>query len=228
VGSLTIYYRPGRLCERIAWLMEELELPYEFEFARGSVSDLMMWVGETKSVAPTSPAVLYGDLMLVESGAIIDLILSREAPDRLRPALDSPDYPMHLMWMHYAEGTLAAQIFSDYRAWNAKLCSNSLSVASEACVQFAENHLKAHPWFGGSEFSSADIMMLFPLCAATRLNLVDCGQFPAVTAWKAKAASRPAYQRVLSKARPARVTGALPPLARPAAPTPPMLYSGPA
>jgi glutathione S-transferase len=143
----------------------------------------------------------------------MDLILTRHAPDRLRPAASSPDFANHLIFMHYAEGSLAARLFSDYRAWRAQPPkTRSPLVDSEACVQFAEAHLAGHPWFGGAEFSSADIMMLFPLNVATSLNLVDGAQFPQVAAWKAKVEARPAYQRMLAKARPDGLIGALPAL----------------
>ena len=89
-------------------------------------------------------------------------------------------------------------------------------VDSEAVVQFAENHLATHPWFGGQDFSSADIMMFFPLNVATGLNLVDATKFPHIAAWKTKIESRPAYQRMLAAARPDGMIGNLPPVqARP-------------
>lgn len=54
-------------------------------------------------------------------------------------------------------------------------------------------------WFGGAEFSAADIMMKFPLDVATNLNIVDANEFPNVAAWKTKIEARPAYQRMRAK-----------------------------
>jgi glutathione S-transferase len=115
------------------------------------------------------------------------------------------------MWMHFAEGSLAARLFSDYRAWMAQPPKQrSRLVDSEAVVQFAENFLDQHAWFGGAAFSGADIMMMFPLNAATGLNLVEASQFPKVAAWKARIEARPAYRRMLAKARPDGMIGGLP------------------
>jgi len=162
---------------------------------------------------PMAPTVTIGDQVLVESGAIIEVILNRYAPGKLQPALASDDYATHLMWMHYAEGSLAARLFSDYRTWMREPpTERSRMVDSEATVQFAENFLAKHEWFGGDEFSSADIMMMFPLNVATSLNIVDEAQFPKVAAWKKKAEARPAYKRMLEKARPDGLIGALPKL----------------
>jgi len=211
--AITIYHLEGRRSERLVWLMEELGMPYELQFKRGDLAGSMATIRALNPVVPMAPTVKYGEQILVESGAIIDLILQRHAPGKLRPALDSPDYPAHLLWMHYAEGSLAARIFSDYRAWRTQPPKErSRLVDSEAVVQFAEDYLKEHPWFGGAEFSAADIMMKFPLNAATALNVVDATQFPKVAAWQAKLEARPAYKRMLAKARPDGMVGSLPPL----------------
>jgi glutathione S-transferase len=85
-------------------------------------------------------------------------------------------------------------------------------VDSEATVQLVEDFLGAHPWFGGADFSGADIMMMFPLNVATTLNLVDGSHFPRVAEWKTRIEARPAYQRMLAKARPDGMIGSLKPL----------------
>ena len=211
--DITIYHLEGRRSERIVWLMEELGLPYKLVFKRGDLMGSMAAIRALSPVVPMAPTVQYGDQILVESGAIMDLIVSRHAPDKLRPAADSRDLPNHLIFMHYAEGSLAARLFSDYRAWRMQPpTARSPMVDSEATVQFAENHLAAHPWFGGAQFSTADIMMLFPLNVATVINLVDAAQFPRVAEWKARVEARPAYKRMLAKARPDGMIGSLPPL----------------
>lgn len=211
--DITIYHLEGRRSERLVWLMEELGLPYKLEFKRGDLAGSMATIRALSPVVPMAPTVKYGEQILVESGAIIELILQRHAPGKLQPALASADYPAHLMWLHYAEGSLAARVFSDYRAWRAQPPQErSRLVDSEAVVQFAEDYLKQHPWFGGADFSAADIMMKFPLNAATALNVVDAAQFPKVAAWQAKIEARPAYKRMLAKARPDGMVGSLPPL----------------
>ena len=200
---ITIYHLEGRRSERVVWLMEELGFPYKLEFKRGDLMGSMALIKAFSPIVPMAPTVKYGDQVLVESGAIIELILNRHAPGKLQPDLASADYPHYLMWMHYAEGSLAAKLFSDYRAWMQQPPKErSRLVDSEAVVEFAEAFLKTHEWFGGAAFSAADIMMLFPLRVATELNIVDAVQFPKVAAWKARVEARPAYQRMLAKARP--------------------------
>ena len=209
--EITIYHLEGRRSERIVWLMEELDLPYELVYVRGDLGASMAKIRAINPDVPMAPTVTIDDQVLVESGAIIEVIQDRYAPNKLRPTVDSTDYPKHMMWMHFAEGSLSARLFSDYRAWRtAPPTKRSRLVDSEATVQHAENHLAKQPWFGGSEFSSADIMMMFPLNVATKLNIVDVAQFPNVAAWKAKIEARPAYMRMLEAARPDGMIGNLP------------------
>ena len=215
VPDVTIYHLEGRRSERIVWLMEELSLPYDLVYVRGDLMASMAKIREVNPDVPMAPTVIIGDEVLVESGAIIEVILNRYAPDQLAPDLHSSDYAKHLMWMHFAEGSLAARLFSDYRAWlREPPTERSRLVDSEATVQHAENHLAKHAWFGGDQFSAADIMMLFPLNVATGLNIVDEDQFPNVAAWKERVQARPAYKRMLTAARPDGMIGNLPRLER--------------
>jgi glutathione S-transferase len=210
---ITIYHLEGRRSERIVWLMEELNLPYKLVFTRGDLAASMAAIRAVNPGMPVAPTVQYGDQVLTESGAIIETILNRHAPGKLMPALDSPDYPATLMWMHHAEGSLAGRAIADYRVWMiAPPKERSRLVDSEAEVQFAEDFLGKHPWFGGAEFSAADIMMVFPLNFAMELNIVDKTKFPNITAWKAKIVERPAYKAMLAKARPDGMVGSLTPL----------------
>lgn len=214
--SITIYHLEGRRSERIVWLMEELDMPYELVFVRGDLGASMAKIRELGHEMPMAPTVVYGDEILVESGAIIDVIIARNAPGQLTPAIDSSDYAHHVKWMHYAEGSLAARLFTDYRAWRTSPpTTRSRLVDSEAVVQYAENWLAANAWFGGAEFSTADIMMMFPLNVATGLNLVDVEQFPNIAEWKTRIEARPAYERMLAKARPDGMIGNLPPVQHP-------------
>jgi glutathione S-transferase len=210
---ITIYHLEGRRSERIVWMMEELGADYELVFERGDLAASMANIRELSPIVPMAPTVQYGDQVLVESGAIMETILDRHFPGQLQPALDSEDYPYHLMWMHFAEGSMAARLFSDYRFWSTvPTTERSPLVDSQAVVEFAEDYLGRHPWFGGAEFSSADIMMWFPLNVATALNLVDEELFPNVADWKARIEARPAFQRMRAVALPDGMVGSLQPI----------------
>lgn len=211
--TVTIYHLEGRRSERIVWLMEELNLPYTLVFKRGDLMGSMAEIRKVNPGMPVAPTVTIGNEVLTESGAIIETIINRYAPGKLTPPMASPDYSQHLIWMHHAEGSLAGRVIADYRVWMIKPpTERSRLVDSEAEVQFAEDYLGKHPYFGGAEFSAADIMMVFPLNFAMNLNIVDKTKFPNINAWKAKMEERPAYKRMLAKARPDGLIGSPPAL----------------
>lgn len=209
--KVTIYHLEGRRSERIVWLMEELGFDYNLEFKPGDLLGSMATIRSLGHGMPVAPTIRYGEQILVESGAIIEMIIARHAPGRLTPPIESPDFATHLLWMHYAEGSLAARLFSDYRVWMTNPpTTRSRLVDSEDVVRYAESFLDKHDWFGGAQFSTADIMMVFPLNVATKLGLVDEQHFPNVAAWKERIEARPAYKRMLAKARPNGIPGSLP------------------
>ena len=75
---------------------------------------------------------------------------------KLVPALDSPDYPAHLMFMNYAEGTLAADVVADYRVARATTgkAPRGAETDGQRAMHYANDFLGKHPWFGGAEFSA--------------------------------------------------------------------------
>ena len=215
-APLTIYHIEGRRSERIVWLCEELGLPYELEFKRGDVPASMQTIREVSPLMPVAPTVRYGDQVIVESAGIIEMLLARHGEGRLRPAVDSPDFPFYLQWMHYAEGSFASRLIGDYRVamiqGRQKPPGGFRFVNSEDTVKFADDYLSRHPYFGGAEFSAADIMMVFPVNFAGALNLVDLSKYPHVQAWLKKVESRPAYKKMVEVARPNGVPMPPPPL----------------
>ena len=210
--NLTIYHIEGRRSERIVWLCEELGLPYKLEYKRGDSAASMKAIHDVSPLMPVAPTVRIGDQVMVESGAIIELILARAGNGRLQPAVNSPDCPYYLQWMHFAEGSFAARAIADYRValiqGKPKTPAGGYKlVDTEAVLAFMEDFLSKHAYFGGAAFSAADIMMLFPTDFTDSLNIVDLSAYPHIVAWRNEVRSRPAYKKMLSIARPDGVPG---------------------
>ena len=141
----------------------------------------------------------------MESEAILELILARSGGGRLVPTIDSPDYPTHLRFMAYAEGTLASDVVADYRvarATDGMAPRGEKETDGQRAMRFADDHLAKHPWFGGSEFTAADIMMVFPISYAIRMNVADPAKYPHIAEWQKRVEDRPAFKRMLAIARP--------------------------
>ena len=143
--------------------------------------------------------------LLVESGAILQFIMDRNGGGRLTPAVSSPDYASYLRFMHYAEGTLASDVVADYRvarATGGKAPRGAKETDGQRAMRFADDFLAQHSWFGGSQFSTADIMMVFPISYAIRMNVADPVKYPNILAWQKKVEGRPAFKRMIAAARP--------------------------
>ncbi len=204
--AITIYHIEGTRGERIVWLCEELELPYTLEFTPGNPAASMQRIRTVNPTMPMSPTVRYDDQLLVESGAIMELLLAREGNGRLMPARDSGEFAYYLQWMHFAEGSLAARIVADYRVAQARGSQErpaARGVSGSDTLQFADSFLAKHAYFGGEEFSAADIMMLFPIVyAAERLKVITLSDYPNIVKWRERVEARPAFQRMVKAARP--------------------------
>jgi glutathione S-transferase len=202
--KIVIYHAEGRRSERIVWLCEELGLPYELKYRRGDVAGSFADIRAANPGMGVAPTVFYDGELLMESGAIMQLILDRNGKGRLVPDVDSPDYAHHLMFMHYAEGTLASDVVADYRVSRATTgkAPRGAETDGQRAMHYANDFLGKHPWFGGSEFSAADIMMVFPISYAVRMNVAELSKYPNIAAWQAKVEDRPAFKRMLAAARP--------------------------
>jgi glutathione S-transferase len=215
--NITIYHLEGRRSERIVWLCEELGIPYKLEYKRGDLAGSMKTIHDVSPLMPVAPTVRINDQVMVESGAIIELILAREGHGRLEPAVTSPDYPYYLQWMHFAEGSFASRVIADYRValiqGKPKTPAGGYKlVDTEAVLAFMEDFLSKHLYYGGSAFSAADIMMLFPTNITEAFNVADLTAYPHIIAWRTSVESRPAYKKMLGVARPDGIPGVPKPL----------------
>jgi len=203
-SKLVIYHAESRRSERIVWLCEELGLPYELKFRRGDVAGSFADIRKVNPGMGVAPTVIYDGQLLMESGAIIQVILDREGKGRLVPKVKSPDYATHMMFMHFAEGTLAADVVADYRTATATggKAPRGKETDGQRAMRYANEYLATHQYFGGADFTAADIMMVFPVAYAIRMNVADAKLYPNIVAWQERVEARPAFKRMLAAARP--------------------------
>lgn len=205
IPKIVIYHAEGRRSERVVWLCEELGIPYELKFRRGDVAGSFEDIFAVNPGMRVAPTVFYNGELLVESGAILQFIMDRNGGGRLMPPVNSPDYASYLRFMHYAEGTLASDVVADYRvarATDGKAPRGEKETDGQRAMRFAEDFLAKHPYFAGNEFTAADIMMVFPISYAIRMNVADPAKYPHIAAWQQKVEDRPAFKRMLAIARP--------------------------
>ncbi len=92
--------------QRILWLLEELEVPYEIvRYQRNEKTRLAP--PELKAVHPLgkSPVIEDGAVKIAESGAIVEYLLAQYGKGRLSVAPGAANWPAYIEWLHYAEGS---------------------------------------------------------------------------------------------------------------------------
>ena len=181
----------------------------------------MLAPDELKKVHPLgkSPLITDGDVVVAESAAIIEYILQKYAPGRLRPEAKTEEERRYIYWLHYAEGSLMSPllltlIFSKVAKAPVPFFIKPIvkGIAKNVMKAFVTPQLKLHldfvestlaksKWFAGDEFTAADIQMSFPIEAAAARGGLNSGR-PNLAKYLEKIQARPAYQRALEKGGP--------------------------
>jgi glutathione S-transferase len=205
---LVIHHIEGRRSERIVWFCEEVGLAYDLKFKAGDLMASMQMGREVNPLMPMFPTVVYDGEVLVESAATLQLLQERHGQGRLAPPPSSPDYPKYLQWLHFAEGSAAPRFITEFLLRKAAgegelppLLKSQLG-RSDQVLLYLDDHLSRRPYFGGEDFSLADIMMHFTVNFASMVARMDLSPYPHVTAWFAAVEQRPAFARMRAASLP--------------------------
>ncbi|QDP20831.1 glutathione S-transferase family protein [Bradyrhizobium cosmicum] len=205
---LTVHHLGKSQSERIVWLCEELGIPYELKrYTRDPVT--MLAPAEYKALHPigAAPVITDGDLLLAESGAIVDYILVKYGNGRLVLGPDQPGFAQFLYWFHFANGTLQAGMGRLMILNRLKLAQdNPMLVATRTRVDRAFDLVDARvrdaEYLAGDTFTTADIMMGFSLTTMRYFQPYDLSRCPNVVKYLGRIGARPAYRRAMEKGDP--------------------------
>ncbi|KAI5120884.1 hypothetical protein M0805_002984 [Coniferiporia weirii] len=179
--KIVVHHLNNSRSQRILWLLEELELPYEIKHYKRT--DNHTAPEEMKSVHPIglAPVVTVGDITIAESGAIIEYIITRYGGEKQKPTEEG--YLDNLYFSHYSEGSLMPLLVNKLiftmvpqkvpffiRPLANMLFGGLLKTLVDPRLKdhtkFIEAHLSKSQtgWFANGEHpTSADYMMVFPL-----------------------------------------------------------------
>ncbi|MDX1344151.1 MAG: glutathione S-transferase [Reinekea sp.] len=216
---ITLHHLNNSRSQRLLWLLEELGLEYEIKYYQRNPKT-MLAPPELEQIHPLgkAPVITDGEVVMAESGAIIEYLLDRYGhayvPDKTTPA-----HGQYLYWLHFAEGSLMPpllltlvldKIRTSPMPFFAKPIAKGISQqVGSAFVQpnvkrlltFIDQHLAQHSWFAGDALSGADFQMSFPLEAAQARGLID-RRYPNIEGYLRRIHALPAYQRGLEKGGP--------------------------
>jgi glutathione S-transferase len=144
-----------------------------------------------------------GDLVVGESGAICEYIDRKYGRARLSPGPESADFAGHLFWFHFSNATfmtngMMALVAGRMGGEMPEFVSNRVAKA----WALAEARLGEAEFFGGSQLTTADIMMGFNLTTSRMFGGADLAPFPNIAAYLQRIGERPAYRRAMEKCEP--------------------------
>src|ERR1700733_4286062 len=93
---LKIYHIEGRRSQSVVWLCEEIGLSYDLVFTRGDLAASQQTIRDVNPLMALAPTVRYGDLMMVETAAILEYLLSQHGDAGLAPSTAAADYAHYL------------------------------------------------------------------------------------------------------------------------------------
>jgi glutathione S-transferase len=205
---LTVHHLGRSQSERIVWLCEELEIPYALKcYARDARTMLAPADYKALHDIGSAPVITDGDLLLAESGAIVEYIVARYGNGRLTLAADDPDFAHFLYWFHFANGTLQAGMGRLMMLNRLKLADDNpvLSVAKarvDRAFDLVEARARDAEYLAGPAFTTADIMMGFSLTTMRYFQPYDLKRCPNIVGYLARIGARPAYRRAMEKGDP--------------------------
>jgi glutathione S-transferase len=205
---LTVHHLGVSQSDRIVWLCEELATPYQMVKYDREASGLAPPDYKALHPSGTAPVITDGDLVLAESGAIIEYIIGRHGGGRLAVTADKPNFADYLFWFHFANASMLPRsmvvmilkMAGAEDGGNARLAA--MAARADQAFDMVEKRLGQADYFAGADFTAADIMMTFGLTVMRMFAQRDLAPYPNIRAYLQRIGARPAYLRATQKADP--------------------------
>ncbi|HLX24738.1 MAG TPA: glutathione S-transferase [Usitatibacter sp.] len=204
---ITVFHLSTSRSERIVWLLEELGLPYELEWHQREATGAAPAAMRDIHPIGKAPIIRDGDLVLAESGAIVEYIVQRHGKGRLAVPPESPAYAQYLYWVHFAEGSLMtlmliALVLSRVAEAKESPVKERIGKRLHQMLAFVDGELAGRDYFAGAEFTAADVMMVFPFTTMRRYLDYDIAPYANITRYMKRIEDRPAYAKAMRIAGP--------------------------
>jgi glutathione S-transferase len=202
---LKVHHLNNSRSQRILWLLEELDAPYEIVHYK-RMSPVPLAPPELKAIHPLgkSPVITDGKHTIAESGAIVEYILDTYGKGRLRPDPKSDDHVKYIEWMHYAEGSamlpMMMHLYLGYLGDGAAPLRPRVDSEVANHLTYMSNALKGREFLVGGGLTGADVQVTFVLEAANSSGLLK--DYPVLQKYIEHMQARPAYKRGVEKGGP--------------------------
>jgi glutathione S-transferase len=187
---------------RDVWLLEEMGLPYHLrpvDLSAGVEND-----PEFLAINPAGfiPALKDGDVIMVESIAIMQYLTSRYGPTPLAPAASDAAFPAYLQFLILGEAGLAMAMYmavvskllapeAERQNWGAR---KALEIFRNR-LELVKRQLALAPYLAGDRFTAADISVTYALEFAGRHGFSTPGKLE--QEYLGRTTSRDGYRRAM-------------------------------
>jgi glutathione S-transferase len=188
---------------RVVWLLEEMGLPYrlrDVDLLKGAESD-----PEFMAINPGGfiPALQDGDMVMVESVAILQYLLGRHGPTPLAVGPHDPAYPTYLQFLVMGEAGLMAPAFYAWAGrgfgpkgaaddWTGRLGMENL----QSRRRLVARQLEQAAYMAGETFTAADISVAYALLWLQRTGTAELTD--AERAYVERCTARDGYRRAMA------------------------------
>ncbi|SHM66180.1 glutathione S-transferase [Pseudomonas asturiensis] len=198
---ITLHHLNASRSLRILWLLEEIGEPYTLvRYQRDPATQLAP--DSLKRIHPLgkSPVVELDGHVLVESGAIVEYLIRRFAP-QLEPAFSSPDYLEYLQWVHFAESSamvpVLLKVFTQFEidaGTHLAFLDGYTRTEFNKVLGFLDGVLADRTFIVGNRLSGADFMLAF--VAITVVEQLQAGaQYPHLQAYLQRLTALDSWKR---------------------------------
>ncbi|MEN8158609.1 MAG: glutathione S-transferase [Myxococcota bacterium] len=201
---ITVYHLNESRSQRVLWLLEELDLPYEIvRFERDATRRAPPELAEVHPLGK-APVIRDGELLLAESGAIVEYLVERHGGGRLAPRPETDAHAAYLHWLHFAEGTAMLPLLFDLFLTIGLIPGGKEGALGDFVKQEVARQLDyVDAELGDREhllgaFTAADVMMGFPLELADRQG--HLAEHPRLRAYVERLRARSAFARAAAAA----------------------------
>jgi glutathione S-transferase len=199
---ITVHHLNESRSQRILWLLEELETPYEIKsYTRDATTNLAP--PELTAVHPLgkSPVITDGALTIAESGAAVDYLMRRHGRGKLAPPPGEAAYEKHQEWLHYAEGSamlpLMIQLYTMRLGDAAAPLQPRIDGEIANHLGYVERSLAGRDYLMGPDLTAADVQMSFVGEVGRAFGRL--ADKPNLNGWVERLHARPAYKRAIER-----------------------------
>ena len=200
---LKVHFAPNSRAGRIIWLMEELELEYEVNVMPFSKEGLKSDEHRARHALGRVPVLEDNEVMIFESGAIIEYVLTRHKEGGLKPKTDSPEFPYYLQWFHYCEGMVmppmnqivVQTILLPPERRDENVLKQAKNLLTKSLMMVNANLADKEYLIG--DFSAADLMLGHACYMSNRMGCVT-DEMQHIKDYVARISARPAFKKAIA------------------------------